>query len=86
MDGAGQEPGGGEPHGLLDGGGEGWPRLRAALARRLQPMEAGQVLEIITAEPSARREIPAWCAANGQYLVGMRDDHGEMRFWIRRGD
>lgn len=61
------------------------PLLRAKQA--LAALAVGEVLEVLATDAGALRDIPAWCRLSGQTLLQQSeqfDDHGELRFLIRR--
>jgi tRNA 2-thiouridine synthesizing protein A len=39
------------------------------LARQLETVEPGELLEVITDEPGAVADLPAWCRMTGHTLV-----------------
>ena len=53
--------------------------------KRLQGMEAGQCLAILTSDPLAVIDIPAFCQEDGHRLVTSEAMAGGHRFLIARG-
>jgi TusA-related sulfurtransferase len=40
------------------------------LARALPSVEVGEVLEVLSDDPAARHDLPAWCRMRGQEWLG----------------
>lgn len=55
--------------------------IRAGLDR----LEAGQVLEILSTEPTVWHDLPAWCRVNAHTLVGAVPDGDRTRYYVRKG-
>jgi tRNA 2-thiouridine synthesizing protein A len=43
------------------------------LARALPAVEVGQVIAVLSDDPAARHDIPAWCRMRGQEYLGAED-------------
>ncbi len=56
-----------------DAGEIGCAQLIFELSRRLNQMRPGERLEIITRDPGAATDLPAWCRMTGHTLVS--SDH-----------
>jgi len=65
---------------ILDCRGQSCPVPVIELARALPTVEIGDVVEVLSNDPAARHDIPAWCRMRGQEYVGGEDD----RFVVRR--
>jgi 5-methyltetrahydropteroyltriglutamate--homocysteine methyltransferase len=59
-----------EPHAAFDGGdldcGNG---LLLLIRKHIDPLDPGQLLEILSSEPSVAEDLPAWCRLTGNDLV-----------------
>jgi tRNA 2-thiouridine synthesizing protein A len=55
------------------------------LARAVDQVEVGAVVELLSDDPGAKVDIPVWCRLKDQELLG-RDDNpaGGWRFRVRR--
>jgi TusA-related sulfurtransferase len=73
------------PQAIVDGGGEEWSVLSAAIRRRMDRMAGGEVLEVVSQERRSRADIPTWCYLSGHDLLHMWTDGESTRFWIRKG-
>lgn len=55
------------------------------LARHLADVDVGAVVAVVTADPAARVDVPAWCRMKGQEFVGEdAADDGVPRYRVRR--
>ena len=55
------------------------------LARRIGEVAVGAVVGVVTADPAARVDVPAWCRMRGQEYVGQDSaDDGQPRYLVRR--
>jgi TusA-related sulfurtransferase len=55
---------------VLDCLGRSCPVPVIELARAVQDVEVGQVIEVLSDDPAARHDIPAWCRMRDQEYVG----------------
>ena len=61
------------------------PRPVIELARHLEDVAVGEVLAVVTEDPAAATDVPAWCRMREQEYVGA--DHAEdgaPRYQVRR--
>jgi TusA-related sulfurtransferase len=75
---------GATPIAIVDGGGEPWERLGAAIQRHMEQLRGGEVLEVISADARARADVPTWCYLAGYDLMWMTVQRDNARFWIRK--
>lgn len=73
-------------HAAFDGGsldcGSG---LLLLIRQRIDPLPAGQLLEIRSAEPSVREDLRSWCRMTGNELVSERPVPGGTSFLVSKG-
>ncbi|MBX6422611.1 sulfurtransferase TusA family protein [Thermosulfurimonas sp. F29] len=50
----------------------------------LRKLRVGQILEILTDYDGALEDIPAWCARRGQEFLGVKEDDGFFRLYIKK--
>ena len=72
------------PHETLDCRGQRCPLPVIALARRLPGLPVGAVLRVLSDDPAAAGDIPAWCRLKGQEFVGHGDVDGIANYDVRR--
>ena len=58
--------------------------LTPLIKGRLRQLESGQVLEVVTDEPTAEIDITAWCGLTGHALLAVRQEAGTRHFSIRK--
>ena len=68
----------------VDMGQTGCGDLTPFIRDRIRELHSGQVLEVISEEPSAREGIPAWCRLTGNELVASFTEPARSRFLIRK--
>jgi cysteine desulfurase len=54
------------------------------LAKALQTVEVGEVVEVLSDDPAARLDIPAWCRMRAQEYVGERAAPVGTTYLVRR--
>jgi tRNA 2-thiouridine synthesizing protein A len=68
----------------VDMGQTGCGDLTPLIRGRMRELHSGQVLEVISEEPSAREGIPAWSRLTGNELLLTLTESGRSRFFIRK--
>ena len=59
--------------------------LTPMIAARMRQLVTGQVLEIISDDPTARSGLASWSRLTGNPIVGIVDDGpGRTRYYLRR--
>ncbi len=58
------------------------PIIQAAKA--LKGMARGQVLEVDSNDPGFREDLPAWCRTTGQEFLGLEEDAGILKGYVRK--
>lgn len=69
---------------MLEAGGEAVDILLAAIARCLEELLPGQVLEVVSSEPLAGEAISGWCRDTGHALARQLAGAEGGQFWIER--
>jgi len=55
------------------------------LARHLGDVAVGARIAVVTLDPAARVDVPAWCRMTGQeYVAEDTAADGAARYWVRR--
>ena len=71
---------------MLDGGdldcGNG---LLLLIRKQIDPLKAGQVLQILSTEPSVEEDLPAWCRMTGNDLLLARKEGRQLTFLVSKG-
>lgn len=67
---------------VVNGGPLGCGELLVLLHVKMRDLQAGQVMDVITHDPGAHEDLPAWCRMTGHTLLKEQDNH----FFIRKGE
>jgi 5-methyltetrahydropteroyltriglutamate--homocysteine methyltransferase len=59
--------------------------LLLLIRKHIDPLEAGQLLEILSTERSVEVDLPAWCRMTGNELVSWTLQEGRMSFLVSKG-
>ncbi len=59
--------------------------LLLLIRRHIDPLEAGQLLEIISTESSVEEDLPSWCRLTGNQLVNFVKDGRRLSFLVSKG-
>lgn len=73
------------PNESLDARGRRCSMLSMMVAEKIGPLAPGAVLDVLTDDPGAPTEMPAWCRRSGHELLGLEPVGEEFRVRIRRG-
>ena len=53
--------------------------------RAIQQIGPGEVLEILSTDPAAKQDIPAWVRRDGHELLESKEDPQLFVFYVKRG-
>ena len=53
-------------------------------AQKMKELKVGQVLEVLATDPGIKEDMPAWCRATGNEYLGLEEERGEYRVYIRK--
>lgn len=70
---------------VVDTGEQGCGELIVTVAKRFRPLAAGTVVAVVTYDPGAREDLPAWCRLMGHELLGSEPEGRGLRYFIRKG-
>ena len=56
----------------------------AETARKLKELQPGQVLEILADDEGIKEDMPAWCRVTGNELLGLEEESGQYRAYVRK--
>jgi len=56
----------------------------AHTAKKLKELEKGQVLEILADDEGIKEDMPAWCKTTGNELLGIEEEGGQYRLYVRK--
>ena len=74
-----------EPDVRMDLVGQACATLTPLIASRMRELASGQVLEIVSDDPTARSGLAAWSRLTGHPIVAIVDDEpGRTRYYLQR--
>ena len=74
-----------EPDVRMDLVGQACATLTPLIATRMRELASGQVLEIVSDDPTARSGLASWSRLTGNPIVAIVDDQpGRTRYYLRR--
>jgi TusA-related sulfurtransferase len=53
-------------------------------AKKIKEMKLGQVLEITSTDEGIKGDMPAWCKMSGQEYLGIEENHGVYRVYVKK--
>lgn len=73
------------PDKIYDAGPTGCGELIMHLFLTMKKMNSGEIIEVVSYDPGAREDIPAWCRLQNHQLL-KRDDEGKIsHYFIKKG-
>ena len=51
---------------------------------KIRELEIGQVLEVLADDKGIRTDMPAWCESTGNELLGIEEEDGEYKVYVRK--
>jgi len=58
------------------------PILKAK--KQISQMETGQILEVLSSDPGSKEDFPRWCNRTGNEFLGIFEDDGFSRYFIKK--
>ena len=53
-------------------------------AAKIKQLKAGEVLEVIADDKGIVKDMPAWCDATGNELLGIEENDGEYKVYVKK--
>jgi tRNA 2-thiouridine synthesizing protein A len=53
-------------------------------AQKIKELKVGQVLEILADDKGIKQDMPAWCQTTGNECLGIEEDGGEIRVYVKK--
>lgn len=53
-------------------------------AKKLEELKPGQVLEVLADDEGIKEDMPAWCKTTGNELVGLEEEEGQYKAYVRK--
>ncbi len=53
-------------------------------AEKIKQLKQGEVLEVVADDIGIKQDMPAWCRATGNEFLGIEEEAGEYKVYIRK--
>ncbi len=53
-------------------------------AERFKQLKQGEVPEVVSDDKGIKLDMPAWCEATGHEFLGMEEEGGEIRVYVKK--
>ncbi len=53
-------------------------------SQQIKKMKVGDILEVITDDKGIKQDMPAWCEATGNECLGMEEQGGEIKVYVKK--
>lgn len=70
---------------VLDCKGLSCPMPLLKTKKAIQKLKSGQILEVLGTDPGTKQDLPAWCEKAGHEFLGVVEEAGYTRYFIKKG-
>lgn len=74
-----------KPDKIYDAGPTGCGELIMNLFLTMKKMNSGEIIEVISYDPGAREDLPAWCRMQKHFLLQRQDEGKISHYFIEKG-
>lgn len=53
-------------------------------AKAIQKLKPGQVLEVVADDEGIKKDLPAWCKSSGHEFLGLVEEDGEYKGYVKK--
>jgi len=53
-------------------------------AEKIKELKQGEVLEVVSDDIGIKEDMPAWCRATGNEFLGIEEEAGEYKVYIKK--
>ncbi len=53
-------------------------------SQQIKKMKVGEVLEVAADDKGIKQDMPAWCKATGNECLGMEEQGGEIKVYVKK--
>jgi len=53
-------------------------------AEKIKELKTGEVLEVVADDKGIKKDMPAWCEATGHDCLGIEEDGGEIKVYVKK--
>ena len=69
----------------LDARGLSCPMPILRTKKEIEKVNSGEILEVLGTDPGTKNDLPGWCKRAGHEYLGVKEDEGFLRFYIKKG-
>lgn len=69
---------------VVDARGTSCPGPILAAKKSVVEIQTGEIMEVLASDAGTKKDIPAWCKKTGHEYLGMLDDAGDLKLFIKR--
>lgn len=69
---------------VVDARGTSCPGPILAAKKSIVEVPVGQVMEVLASDAGTKKDLPAWCKKTGHEFLGMFEDAGDIKLYIKR--
>ena len=51
---------------------------------KIKVMKPGEILEVVADDKGIKQDIPAWCEATGHEFLGVEEEGGEIKVYVKK--
>ena len=51
---------------------------------KIKELKPGEVLEVVADDKGIKLDMPAWCEATGHEFLGMEEEGGEIKVYVKK--
>jgi TusA-related sulfurtransferase len=52
--------------------------------QKIKELKTGEVLEVVADDKGIKKDMPAWCETTGHEFLGMEEEGGEIRVYVKK--
>jgi len=53
-------------------------------AEKIKELKAGEILEVVADDKGIKQDMPAWCQSTGHEFLGVEEESGEVKVYVRK--
>ena len=53
-------------------------------AKKIEELELGQILEVVSTDAGIKEDMPAWCRQTGQEYLGLEEDGDIFKVYVKK--
>lgn len=53
-------------------------------SERFKQLKMGEVLEVVADDPGIKMDMPAWCKNTGNEFLGIEEENGTYKIYVRK--